>query len=73
MQVGPDRWSFPVKYRDHAEHFYNFQARQSDVWITTFPRSGTTWTQELVWLLSNKLNYEAALASPLMQRFPFFE
>jgi hypothetical protein len=34
---------------------------------------GTTWTQELVWLIANDLDYETARRIPQMQRFPFFE
>lgn len=56
-----------------AENYYNFQARPDDVWVVTFPRSGTTWTQEMVWLLANKLDFEKAKQVPLTQRFPFFE
>lgn len=41
--------------------------------VNTFPRSGTTWTQEMVWLLANDLDYEKAAEVPLAMRFPFFE
>jgi hypothetical protein len=34
---------------------------------------GTTWTQELVWLIANGLDYEKARCIPQMQRFPFLE
>lgn len=34
---------------------------------------GTTWTQELVWLIANDLDYEKARRIPQMERFPFFE
>jgi len=34
---------------------------------------GTTWTQELVWLIANNLDYEKARRIPQMVRFPFFE
>lgn len=35
--------------------------------------SGTTWTQELVWLVANNLDFENAKSIPLTDRFPFFE
>ncbi|XP_013100399.2 sulfotransferase 1C4 [Stomoxys calcitrans] len=73
VQVGPEKYFFPYKYKSEAENYYNFKARHDDVWIVTFPRSGTTWTQELVWLIANNLDFETAKRIPLTQRFPFFE
>jgi Sulfotransferase domain len=73
VQVGQDKWLLPAKYEQFAEEIYNFEARPDDVFICTFPRSGTTWTQEMIWLICNNLDYETALSVPLMQRFPFME
>ncbi|XP_030382070.1 sulfotransferase 1C4 [Scaptodrosophila lebanonensis] len=73
VQVGPERYFFPGKYRAEAENYYNFEARPDDIWIVTVPRSGTTWTQELIWLVANDLNFEQAKHRPLTERFPFFE
>lgn len=73
IRVGSDNWFLPEKYEKFAEEIFNFQARPDDVYICTLPRSGTTWTQEMVWLICNGLNYEAAKKIPLMQRFPYLE
>lgn len=73
VQVGPKKYFFPSKFRAASYHLYNFQSRPSDLWVASFPRSGTTWTQELVWMIANDLNYDAAAAEPLTKRFPFFE
>ncbi|XP_047995707.1 LOW QUALITY PROTEIN: luciferin sulfotransferase-like [Leguminivora glycinivorella] len=43
--------------------------RPDDVWVTTFPRSGTTWSQELVWLLMNDLDFDTAVKNPLNSRY----
>ncbi|XP_036317922.1 luciferin sulfotransferase-like isoform X2 [Rhagoletis pomonella] len=73
VQVGPEKYFFPHKYKLEAENFYNFQARPDDIWVASFPRSGTTWTQELVWLVANNLDFKTAKTQPLTERFPFFE
>lgn len=60
------------RYRKEANQLWNFEVRPDDVWITTFPRSGTTMTQDLIWLIANNFDYEGVTAK-LNNRFPFFE
>lgn len=73
VQIGAEKWILPEKYSEYAETIYNFKARSDDVYICTFPRSGTTWTQEMIWLICNNLDYDTAKKVPLTQRFPFLE
>ena len=73
VQVGEKNYFFPNRYKEQGESFYKFKARASDTWVLSYPRSGTTWTQELVWLLSNELDYESARTRFLAERFPFLE
>merc|ERR1711972_446651 len=54
------------------ERIYNFELRDDDIWIVTFPKCGTTWTQELVWMLVNDLDIEAG-REPLTVRSVFLE
>ncbi|XP_072931523.1 sulfotransferase 1C4-like [Epargyreus clarus] len=63
----------PGAFKKHAEAIYNFKVRPDDIWVITFPRSGTTWTQELVWLLENDLDFKTAKEKPLYERFPMLE
>ncbi|CAG9808187.1 unnamed protein product [Chironomus riparius] len=73
VQVLPEKWLLPDKFKHCANDIYNFEARSDDVWICTYPRSGTTWTQEMIWLICNDLDYETARKITLNERFPFFE
>ncbi|XP_063222115.1 sulfotransferase 1C4-like [Bacillus rossius redtenbacheri] len=73
LKVGPQEWLLASKYRRLAAEVYNFKVRPDDVWVVTFPRSGTTMTQELVWLVANDLDYKTASKVDLLQRFPFIE
>lgn len=50
----------------------NFQARKDDVWLFGFQRSGTTMTQEMLWLIKNDLDFEGAAKEIMDIRFPVF-
>lgn len=51
----------------------NFKVFEDDVWIITYPKCGTTWTQEMVWLLMNNMDFERAKSIDLEVRSPFLE
>lgn len=59
-------------YKNSAEEIDNLQVNDSDVWVTSFPKCGTTWLQEMVYLISTNCDYESAKVY-LTQRFPFLE
>uniref|UniRef100_A0A8D8UER4 Sulfotransferase family cytosolic 1B member 1 n=1 Tax=Cacopsylla melanoneura TaxID=428564 RepID=A0A8D8UER4_9HEMI len=62
----------PEYYTEFAEQILNFDVRDDDVWVCSFPKTGTTWTQEMVWCIANDLDYEGAKVV-LPERFPFLE
>jgi len=47
--------------------------RPDDVWVSTFPKCGTTWTQEMVWNIVNNLDFKTAKSVELDDRVPFLE
>ncbi|XP_063623888.1 luciferin sulfotransferase-like [Cydia splendana] len=61
----------PTTYKDDADRFNTMKVRPDDVWVIAVPRSGSTWTQELVWLLKNDLDYDKASKSILEDRYIF--
>ncbi|XP_063620660.1 sulfotransferase 1C4-like [Cydia splendana] len=60
-------------YKEDADSYRNMVVRPDDVWVATFPRSGTTWTQEIVWLLMNDFDIDKAVKIPLQARYMFLE
>ena len=47
--------------------------RENDIFITSFMKCGTTWTQEMVWNIWNNLDIERAKSVTLEKRMPFLE
>ncbi|XP_067005434.2 luciferin sulfotransferase isoform X2 [Anabrus simplex] len=60
-------------YRQLEPHISNLPVREDDVWILSYPKCGTTWTQEMVWLIGNDCNYEEAKSRTLNERVPFLD
>ncbi|GLH10760.1 Putative sulfotransferase domain protein [Gryllus bimaculatus] len=56
-------------YESSAQAVKDFAVREDDVHVI----KGTTWTQEMVWLLVNDFDYEGAKEKTLMHRSPYLE
>lgn len=63
----------PEYFQSFGDKIQEMNIRSDDVWVCSFPKSGTTWTQEIVWCIANNLNFEAAQEYLLPERFPFLE
>ncbi|XP_077595636.1 sulfotransferase 1C1-like isoform X2 [Stigmatopora nigra] len=50
-----------------------FRPHPSDLLIASYPKSGTTWTQEIVDLLLHNGNVESCRQAPITTRNPFLE
>uniref|UniRef100_A0A182VV30 Sulfotransferase domain-containing protein n=1 Tax=Anopheles minimus TaxID=112268 RepID=A0A182VV30_9DIPT len=61
------------KFQQYEKDLLEFEVFPDDVWVASYPKSGTTWCQEMVWLICNDLNFEAARAESLRTRFPFLD
>ena len=48
----------PKYYEAISDQILDFEVRPDDIWIITYPKCGTTWTQEIVWHIMNDVNKE---------------
>lgn len=58
---------------EETERVHNFEVFEDDVWIITNPKCGTTWTQEMCWLILNDLDFDRARQIDIEERSPFLE
>ncbi|KAG8230727.1 hypothetical protein J437_LFUL010829 [Ladona fulva] len=63
----------PKHYCDFERRIREFEVRDDDIVVASYPKTGTTWTQEMVWCIGNNLDFEKAMATVLPVRFPFLE
>lgn len=74
IRLEPGRWLFPTKFAKFADKYYKFKFRSEDVLVLTWAKSGTTWTQEIVWTMVNNPNLDNPKAEiPVNARVPFVE
>ncbi|XP_018414625.1 PREDICTED: sulfotransferase 1C1-like isoform X1 [Nanorana parkeri] len=55
------------------DQFWNFQAREDDILIATYPKAGTTWTQEIVDLILIQGDVEKSMRAPCFLKVPFLD
>ncbi|KAB0804001.1 hypothetical protein PPYR_00971 [Photinus pyralis] len=72
VEVGEDNFCVPVYYEKFEKAINQFEVRDSDVYIVAHPKTGTTWAQEMIWLIVNNLDYEGA-HEDILKRFPVLE
>ncbi|XP_069840594.1 sulfotransferase 1C4-like isoform X2 [Dendropsophus ebraccatus] len=64
---------FPQSTCDIWDQIYNFQAREDDILVATFPKAGTTWMQEIVDLIMLNGDVERSMRAPCFVKVPFIE
>ena len=70
VKVEPGNWTLPSAI--DLEGIKNFTLYKDDIWIVTLPKCGTTWMQELTWLIMNELDIEKSKINQFF-RVPFLE
>jgi hypothetical protein len=71
---GTQHCIMPRKFVETAlERIKNMEIYEDDLWIVSYAKCGTTWTQEMLWMINNNLDYEGSKAEDLFLRYPFLE
>lgn len=73
VNIMPYKTVFPKSFLAYEKQLHDFEVREADVYVVTFPKCGTTWTQEMVWNICNGCDFEKAKSVPLAKRMPFIE
>ncbi|XP_076034910.1 uncharacterized protein LOC143021359 [Oratosquilla oratoria] len=74
VRVQPGGWLLPTPYLELADKLYDFKFRESDVVVMTYPKCGTTWTQDIIWNMVNNPNSDNPLADEsIKNRSPYLE
>ncbi|XP_037088862.1 sulfotransferase 1C4-like [Pollicipes pollicipes] len=70
---GPSRVMLAPDAAPILERCYNTPLHPDDTWVVTLPKCGTTWTQELVWLLQNDCDFAGARTMLMPDRWHFLD
>lgn len=60
------------KFENFYEEIKNVEVFPDDIWVISYPKCGTTWTQETVWQICNGVKLDDD-HKDLSERFPFLE
>ena len=55
---------------NHTSAVRNFNLRDDDIFVLSHPKTGTTWTQELVWMIINDVDVEKSKNTDKMEKSP---
>nr|KAF6449045.1 sulfotransferase family 1C member 2 [Rousettus aegyptiacus] len=58
---------------DNWSQIQNFEAKPDDLLICTYPKSGTTWIQEIVDMIEQNGDMEKCQRAIIQHRHPFIE
>jgi hypothetical protein len=58
--VEPGKFLLPPQYVFVGPKVQDLEVYEDDVWVVSFPRTGSHWAQEMIWCIANDFDYEKA-------------
>ncbi|KAK5643012.1 hypothetical protein RI129_009179 [Pyrocoelia pectoralis] len=73
IEMGPTSMFMPESYGTFYKTVREFKVEDDDIFVTGYPKSGTRWVDEMVWLIVNNQNFELARSLSLRRRITLLE
>ncbi|XP_018573037.1 sulfotransferase 4A1-like [Anoplophora glabripennis] len=73
LEYNPGKLINNFLYKDIAQKVLDTPVRKEDTWLVSFPRTGSTWCQEMIWLIGNNLDFDTAKNTLQHYRAPILE
>jgi hypothetical protein len=54
---------------ENLDKIQKMQIHSDDIWMICYPKTGSTFLQEMIWLLENNLDFERAKRESIINRF----
>ncbi|XP_033205932.1 sulfotransferase 2 [Bombus vancouverensis nearcticus] len=72
LRVEPGHCLLPPQFVFHGVNIRDMEIYDDDVWMISYPRTGSHWAQEMVWCIANNFDYKSAetlflLRNPLLE------
>ncbi|CAH1105251.1 unnamed protein product [Psylliodes chrysocephalus] len=72
-EFNPGKCLLPSFFENYMQPILDAPIRKDDIWLISFPRTGSTWCQEIVWLLGNNMDFEGSQSTLQQIRAPLIE
>ncbi|XP_003704743.2 sulfotransferase 2 [Megachile rotundata] len=72
LRVQPGNCLLPPQFVFYGTRIRDMEIYEDDVWMVSYPRTGSHWAQEMVWCIGNNFDYERA-QTLLVIRNPLLE
>ncbi|XP_076295565.1 sulfotransferase 2 [Lasioglossum baleicum] len=72
FRVQPGNCLLPPHFVFYGTRIRDMEIYEDDVWMVSYPRTGSHWAQEMVWCIGNDFNYKNA-ETMLLLRNPLVE